>query len=531
MALYEIKGLSFSYPGRNKPALSGIDFSLEQGELVTLCGATGSGKTTLLRQLKPLLAPHGNLIGDILYDNAPLKELGQMRAAAEIGYVSQHPDNQIVTDRVWHELAFGLENLGFDERTIRLRTSETAAYFGLEKLFLRDVSTLSGGQKQLLNLAAVMALQPKVLLLDEPTAQLDPIAAASFIDALRRVNRELGVSVLISEHKSQEAFENADRVVYLRDGQIFAQGNPRDVASRLSESGYRDAVPAAAYIFNEKTPLPLSVAEGRAYFSGISVCDNIYPSAPQKKAKEDCSVVIKNLRFAYDRRGEDVLRGLSFSAPRGKISAILGGNGAGKSTLLALIAGILKPQGGSIRRNGSTALLPQEPRCLFLKNTVQAELEDMLRIHGKISDNTSRAIEKLELNSLMKNHPFDLSGGEMQRLALAKVLIAEPEILLLDEPTKGLDFMLKRRLANILRRLADEGKTIIMASHDLDFCAEYGDFCALCFRGELVAEGEPHAFFGGNNFYTTAANRIARDAAPFAITREEVREIWKSLCV
>ena len=252
MAHFEIKDLSFSYPTANgKLALKNINLKIERGEYLTVCGKSGSGKTTLLRHLKSVLAPHGNLSGEIIFEGKPLREADLREQSSKIGYVMQNPDNQIVTDKVWHELAFGLESLGEDQKTIRLRVAEMASYFGIQGWFRKDVSQLSGGQKQLLNLASIMAMQPSVLILDEPTSQLDPIAAADFLNTVRKINLELGTTVIITEHRLEDVFHASDRVAVMEDGALLAVDEPRAIGEFLKKENNQmfAAMPSPVQIY------------------------------------------------------------------------------------------------------------------------------------------------------------------------------------------------------------------------------------------------------------------------------------------
>lgn len=524
MADISVKNLSFTYPEQTTYALSHINFCIAEGEFLTVIGASGSGKSTLLRALKPALTPHGTLTGEIAFFGSPLSQLDARQQASEIGFVLQNPDNQIVTDKVWHEMAFGLESLGMQTPVIRRRVAEMAAFFGIEDWFYKNVSELSGGQKQLLNLASVMAMQPRVLLLDEPTAQLDPIAATEFLNAVGRIRRELGTTVILSEHRLEEALPLSDRVLVLDAGRVIAEGTPAEAAEKLLAMRH----PLYASM---PTPLRLcgrlTVSEARSWLNDYAETHPLTPVPPRVlRVGEGVALELQSVCFRYEKDGADVLRDLSCQFLKGQFTALLGGNGSGKTTTLSLLSGLRRPQRGKVRKDGKlrVALLPQDPQTLFVRATVRGELEELLR--G--ADKTQREIKVAEtaklckLESLLDRHPYDLSGGEQQRCALAKILLASPDILLLDEPTKGMDTQFKREFALILRRLLDGGKTVVMVSHDVEFCAEYADRCLLMFDGAIAAEGTPTAFFSGNSFYTTAANRIARKLLPDAVTFPEL---------
>lgn len=552
MAHFEIKDLSFSYPvSKDKLALDHINLNIEKGEYIAVCGKSGSGKTTLLKHLKSTLAPHGNVSGEIFFEGKPLKDADLREQSSKIGYVMQNPDNQIVTDKVWHELAFGLESLGIDQKTIRLRVAEMASYFGIQRWFHKDVAELSGGQKQLLNLASIMAMQPTVLILDEPTSQLDPIAAADFLNTVRKINLELGTTVIITEHRLEDIFHAADRVVVMENGRIIASDQPRKVGEflREGENEMFAAMPSPVQIYygtGSELECPLTVREGRSWlsqtFEGKEIKTVSLEKAEAPESSEEPAILMKEVWFRYEKEAPDVLRGVSLSVPREKIFAIVGGNGTGKSTTLKAICNICKAYRGKIlidgKRiekyrsdelfNGNLAMLPQDPQSLFVKKTVREDLEEILPKNcGDRDERVRRAAETCQITQLLDSHPYDLSGGEQQRAALAKVLLTEPRILLLDEPTKGLDNFFKIKFAEILNQLKADGVTILMVSHDVEFCAKYADLVGMFFDGSVVTVNSPNKFFSQNSFYTTAANRMSRHLFENAITNEDVIELCK----
>lgn len=544
MELLQVKDLSFTYPNRDEAALSGLNFTVERGSFTVLCGQSGSGKTTLLRLLKRELAPHGTLGGEILYCNEPLADLDDRRSTAEIGFVRQDPDEQLVTDKVWHELAFGPESLGMKTADIRRRVGEMASYFGIQSWYHNDTDRLSGGQKQLLNLAAVMVMQPKLLLLDEPTSQLDPIAAADFIATLQKLNRELGLTILLSEHRLEEVFPVADRVIVMERGKPCLSGTPRELCAVLRDHPLALGLPSASRIWAgldvADEPCPLTVREGRELLER-RFPDHAGALVPVRPRPQTPPVLeAEGLCFRYEKDSPDVLRELSLSVRGGEIFALLGGNGAGKTTLLHLLAGLEKPYRGTIRvlgkkmkdyKNGALyrgclSLLPQSPRTVFLKDTVREDCRALLEAHGVKPAEQAEKIDtlaaRLDIAALLDRHPYDLSGGEQQKCALGKLLLTDPRLLLLDEPTKGLDAQYKERLRALLRALRAEGRSILLVTHDVEFAAAVADRCALFFDGEIIADGAPNEFFSGNHFYTTAASRIARTLLPNAVLCEEV---------
>ena len=545
MAHFQIRNLTFSYAAaKGKHSLEDVNLTIEKGEYIVLCGKSGSGKTTLLKHLKSVLTPSGKRSGSILFNGVPMEQVSQRDQSSKIGYVMQNPDDQIVTDKVWHELAFGLESLGCDQKTMRARVAEMACYFGIQDWFHRDVANLSGGQKQLLNLASMRAMQPEVLILDEPTSQLDPIAASDFLNTVRKINIELGTTVIITEHRLEDIFPYADRAVIMDGGKVIADDTPRNIGKLLWEqkNDMFAAMPTPVRVFygaDGNGNCPLTVREGRNWLSkrfpeGAKA--NALPVQELPEEIENPALVLRELWFRYEKNSPDILRGVSAEVPAGSLYAIVGGNGAGKSTTLKAICGICKPYRGKVKIFGKPiekyksaalfqnclAMLPQDPKSLFVAKTVREELEEMTKDQGKINEIAATC----EIETLVNSHPYDLSGGEQQRAALAKVLLTQPKLLLLDEPTKGIDSFFKEKLAKILCRLKEQGITIVMVSHDVEFCARYADAVSMFFDGQILTTDTPRRFFGNNSFYTTAANRMSRHVFSMAVTAEDVVHLY-----
>lgn len=584
--IIEIKDLSFAYPNETHLALDHINLQIREGEFVVLCGKSGCGKSTLLNHLKPPLTPHGRRLGSIDFAGKPLSELSNREQSSRLGYVMQNPDNQIVTDKVWHELAFGLESLGYNNREIRIRVAEMASYFGIQDWFYKNVTELSGGQKQLLNLASIMAMHPDILILDEPASQLDPIAASDFLETVRKINRDLGTTVIITEHRLEDVFPAADRVIVMDGGHILAEGTPGMIGQILKEQSHDMflAMPVPMQVYakintKENLPCPVTVRDGRDWLARVCRERGIPPylermsdpaahgarqafdQSPEQMVDHNAEQAVdgkkahgrkpilecKDVWFRYDKNLPDVVRGLNLTIYEGEFYCLLGGNGTGKSTTMSMLCRLRRPYRGRILLDGKDirkysdkelfreylGVLPQNPQSLFVKKTVELELYEMIggikeRKNGEYDLDMDKrevvdGIARLtHMEDLMKRHPYDLSGGEQQRLALAKILLLRPKVLLMDEPTKGLDGYFKQELAEILKTLQEQGVTIFIISHDIEFCAAWADRCGLFFDGSTAAEGEPVTFFSGNNFYTTAANRMARKYFPDAITGSDV---------
>ena len=537
MEAIKIRGLNFSYPRQAKQALKDINLDIKSGEFVCLCGKSGSGKSTLLKHFKKNLAPHGIRSGTIEICSEDIFSMGQAAEVQKIGFVHQSPDNQIVTDKVWHELAFGLESLGYKTEEIRSRVAEMASFFGIQTWFHKEVTTLSGGQKQLLNLASIMVMQPEILILDEPTSQLDPIAATDFLETIKKINSELGTSIVITEHRLAEVLPLADRVLVMQDGSIIADGTPKEVGERLRfiENDMFAAMPTPMRIYAEVPndfSCPITVKEGRnwlkQYESAHGVDKSITFERQTDSVIKDKILSMKEVWFRYEKDMPDVLKGLTFDVREGEFFAIVGGNGTGKSTTLGIAAKMRRPYRGEVmlKEGIKIGVLPQNPQSLFVKKTVELDLYEVLAdrklLYEEKESRVEAVIKLCELEELREMHPYDLSGGEQQRAALAKVLLLKPNLLFLDEPTKGLDAHFKLKLARIFKKLNLVGVTLVMVSHDIEFCAAYADRCAMFFDGNITGIDEAHEFFCGKNFYTTAASRMSRNILPQAVLVEDV---------
>ena len=622
MKIIELKKLSFRYSGEDKEVLSDIDLAIEEGGFYVICGASGSGKSTLLRQLKTSLQPVGQRSGRILYYGRDLEEVSQYTQSAKIGFVFQNPDTQIVTDKVWHELAFGLESIGMPQDMIRVRVAEMASYFGIQNWFYQSTDTLSGGQKQLLNLASVMVMRPKVLLLDEPVSQLDPIAAADFMATVHKLHAEFGITVIMAEHSLEEVAAYVDEVIFMKEGRLIAKGKMEELGNILETHdpsmeeiltvpmqiarGYEKLQKKKEYTaFTTNDRIPYTVALGQKWmaqrfplakqeeikgflftkqeetekfafakqeeaqrFLGAkqeeagrftSVKQKEKKSLPAKDPKKQnrgkrsfdgkkipFAIQCTELCYHYPQADVDVVDHLSLFVEEGAIFALMGGNGSGKTTTLHLLGGLLKPQKGTIEffgrsltkykekelRNGILGVLPQDPTTLFVRKTVEEDLYEVLEdqkeqnqiktFFGETKQEIwQNVIALLGIEDLLKKHPYDLSGGEQQKAALAKVLLRQPAILLLDEPTKGLDAGSKKRLGELLVGLSQKKVTILMVSHDIEFCAKYATKTGLFFDGNIASMQDTKEFFVENHFYTTAANRMCRNYFPDVVTVQD----------
>ena len=526
--IIELKQVSFYYPEGVTPALTQIDLAVPAGGFVLVCGPSGSGKSTLLKHMKSSQVPFGKGTGELLFKGKDLETMELGESARSIGFVGQNPDNQIVTDTVWHELAFGLENLGVPVEEIRKRTAETAQYFGMTEWFRQPVEALSGGQKQMLNLASVMVMQPEVLILDEPTAQMDPIGARRFFHTLKGLQQEIGTTIILSEQRLEEVMPLAQELVYMEKGQIVAQGPVQESLKILADYekiknkplAMETSFPVALRVYiksreKEEETVPVSVGQGRQWLSGKRVV-----TSEHKETYEETETVItvQGVDFSYEK-GKKVLEHLDWQVKKGSIYGLLGGNGAGKTTLMKLICGILKPRRGKIKTNGTVRYLVQNPLSIFTEITAEDELAVCC---GRDPKAVEEMLEKMELTEFREQNPLDLSGGQQQRLALGKVLLTKPEILLLDEPTKGMDGGFKVKFGAMLGELKKQGITTVLVSHDMEFCAEYATYCGLMFDREIISFGPTREFFAENVYYTTAAARMTRGILKDCLVAEDI---------
>ncbi len=531
MEKIKIENLSFSYPNDTKKALDDISLSINEGEFLVIFGKSGCGKSTLLKQLKPILSPNGERKGEIVFEGQDILSLSPLEQAEKIGYVFQEPDSQLVTDMVWHELSFSLESLGYSNSQIRGRISEISSYFGIETWFYEKTSSLSGGQKQLLNLASVMVSEPSIILLDEPTSQLDPISAQNLLNAIYKINRELGITIVITEHRLDKVLPLCDRAIAMEDGKILSTGTPLEIGKKLYENKNQmlHSLPTPMQIFYSKkndSICPLTIREGREWLGDIPKLDKI-KEKDENIVDKTIAFELKDVWFRYDKSLPDILKGTTLSIHNKEIYSLVGGNGSGKTTLLSVIAGFNVAYAGKIKNpyNKKIGYLPQNPQGLFIRRNVMEELYDGLGVKFPTKEQTDRLnslIELFNLSHLLNKHPYDLSGGEAERLALLKVLLTQPEILLLDEPTKGLDTPMKIKLANILKKLSEDGTTIVIVSHDIEFCAKHSTRCGLFFDGKIVSEGFPREFFSQKSYYTTEAHKMSKGIIENAITDEDI---------
>ncbi len=544
MEVFKVQNLSFKYPMSERKTLDNVSIDIKKGDFLTICGKSGSGKSTFLKLFKPSVEPFGEKDGEIYYYDKKLSELTFFEQSQKIGFVGQNPESQIVTDMVWHELAFGAESLGLSNNEIRMRVAETSMFFGIEEWFHKKVIELSGGQKQILNLASVMVMHPEILILDEPTAQLDPIAAETFLEMLAKINKDIGTTVIIAEHRLERVFELSNNVLVLENGSIAAQGSPQIVGKILKniKNDMQLALPTAMRSYLELEngdSCPLTVREGRKWLEEFSKKCNITSKIEKKERqikREKTVLEINNIWFRYERNEPDIIKGLSLNLYEGEILAIVGGNGAGKTTLVSLISEVNRTYRGRVKFHvdkKAISVLPQNPQLIFLKSMIKLDLLEIIENSEITPEEKATKLKEIskvfEIEEILEKHPYDVSGGELQRAALAKLLLNNPSILIMDEPTKGMDAHFKLRFLNILKSLKDIGVTVVLVSHDIEFCARCADRCAMLFDGGIISEGEPELFFTDKLFYTTAAGRMAQGIIPNVILEEDISAAFKQI--
>lgn len=502
---------SFSYPNYNSkknPLIGPFSFEIPEGSFTILTGKTGCGKTTLLKSCKPELTPCGTKHGAITIFGNTTDCLTTEESAHLIGYVSQNADNQLICSEVWHELAFGLENVGTNQKLMRRRVAELAHFFGMNSWLHQSVPTLSGGQKQLLVLASTLALEPRILLLDEPTSQLDPVAAHSFLHALFRVNRELGITVVVATHSPELMVPYATNNLELEDGLLnekplakAAGLEKQETFARTNGKAHIQKTPIKANSAEAMLPTPPNANSQKRFFSRTSNAET--PTSSYLNTSTPTVITVKNASFRYSKKEPFVLRDCSLSIKQGTLHAVVGANACGKSTLLSLIAGTLKPERGKIKNKlaASQGFIPQDPKALFVCDSVLEELQEWQNSVGYSDKEIQTILEELDLFSCAHQHPYDLSGGQAQLLAFAKVLLTKPQLLLLDEATKGLDAKTKVIVASLCKSLTKKGTTILLVTHDLEFAWCIADETTMLFDGMDACTEPARVFFANNLFY------------------------------
>lgn len=573
MAILHTENLSFTYPNAKNKAINNINISVKKGDFVALWGKSGCGKTTLLKMLKREVTPYGKTKGKVFLKGKNLLDYNE-EVFSKIGYILPDVEDQIITNKVWSELSFGLENLKIKSNIIKLKVAEIASYFGIHNWFNKSIDQLSEGQKQILVLASVMVMNPEILILDEPTSKLDPIATVNFINTLYKINQELGITIIIATHSLKDVFNVADKIAIMDSSEVVLYKSPKEIGEELYNINKKTNIekeinsniienyilampcPVKAYYYlkdyidiNNKKIIkncPLSVKEGQNFiYNNFYNCkkdnkenikyienkDNVNNKNKLNSSNANSNIIrVENIWFRYKKEDPDILKNLSLNIKKGEIFSILGGNGSGKTTLIKTLGNIIKPYKGKILINGKNikkykykdlyykniGYLPQDIKSFFIKDTVKKSYIEVLKGNGINEEKNSyeeqicKIANEIEINHLLNRNPFDLSTGEQQKAALGQLLLLKPEILLLDEPTQGLDVYYLENFSKILKQLKLKGKTIVLITHDIEFAAKNADRCSLFFNGEIMAVSKPKEFLSNNSFYTTDASKIAK---------------------
>ncbi|MEA3407236.1 MAG: energy-coupling factor transporter ATPase [Chloroflexota bacterium] len=514
-------GVTYTYPDAQMPVLKDLDLEIGEGDFVLVVGPSGSGKSTLLRCLNGLV-PHfyGGKIGGIIRvaGRDPIRSQPR-RMSSTVGFVFQDPESQFVMDTVEAELAFGMENHNLSQTLMRKRMEEVLDQLNITDLRARRISTLSGGEKQRVAIASVLTLQPQVLVLDEPTSQLDPQAAEEVLTALRRLNLDLGLTVVLSEHRLERVVQYADRMVYLpAPGRAPIHGTPEEVLRQT------DLVPPLVALGKALgwSPLPFTIKEARQKARHLALEPPPETNQETVTANAPLDVAARDLWFAYD--GRMVLKGLDLEIRRGECVAIMGRNGSGKTTFLKHLVGLLQPKRGSVRvRDMDTAhipleriievvgYVPQNPDALLFADTVEEEIAFTRQNHHLPSESSRALLQRLGLAEEAQRYPRDLSVGERQRVALASILAAEPSIILLDEPTRGLDYAQKEALVSYLREERALGHTVLLSTHDVELVASAVDRVIILSDGEVIVDGSTREVMSQSMVFSSQINKLLRD--------------------
>jgi energy-coupling factor transport system ATP-binding protein len=501
--------VGFAY-GDEEPALIDVDLAVDHGDVLLVVGPSGSGKSTLLRAVNGLV-PHasgGKFRGTVTVAGRRTQDHRPRDLADTVGFVHQDPEAQFVVDEVEHDIAFALENLGMDPAAMRRRVEEVLDALGIAHLRQRSPATLSGGERQRAAVAGALAAAPDVLVLDEPTSELDPQGADDVLAAITRLNADLGTTVLLAEHRLERAAPLADLAVRIDDGRLTG---PADVPDLLAAYDGAPPVTHLGHLLGWSPP-PLTVRDARRAAQGTTLPHTppVDPPAPGEQL-----VAGRGLKVCLG--GNLALRKVDVEVGRGEVVALLGRNGSGKTTLLRALAGLVEPDSGSVTTDGRVAYLPQDPNALLFAPTVRAELEHTLRLLGRRDPGAVDAwLARLGLDRLAERHPRSLSAGQRQRVAIGAVAVGGADVLLLDEPTRGIDPPSAAALEHAVADHAAGGGAVVLATHDVELAARCATRAVVLGDGEVVASGSAREVLAGSLF----APQVLRVLPPFLTVAE-----------
>lgn len=512
MEVFKIQNLSYYYPRQERPALKDIGLSIGEGECILLLGKSGSGKSTL-----------GRVFNRIVPEFYGGKISGMVESYGDVGMVFQDPEKQLVMDLVEREIAFGLENIGEEYGIMRKKVMETLSFLNMWDIKNKKNHELSGGQKQKVAIGATLSMGYRFLVLDEPTSQLDPTTAEEVLQIIKRLNEELGYTIVLIEQRIDRCFHLADRVLFMDDGQIVFDGTPNEFCLWNTQEK-ENFLPSIAEFFVklDEERIPLTIKSGRKQLDALLGNKEIQiKNAESGHVPINPVITAEKVFFQYEN-GKRALEEINLKVAAGEILAVMGENGSGKSTLLKNVCGLLKPTSGKIKVEGNLGYLSQNPNDYLFNDTVYEELKFTLDNKGiKDYDKIHRILKALDIEKHKDKNPRDLSGGEKQRVALASVLVIEPEIILLDEPTRGLDRGLKEEMGQILRSLKEQGKTVMVVTHDVEFVARFCDRVCLIFDGAVAQIGDKYEVLTSGVYYTTQMNKLFKGRYDKILTQED----------
>ncbi|MCX7884203.1 MAG: energy-coupling factor transporter ATPase [Caloramator sp.] len=538
MEVINIQDVTYWYPDCNNRAIEDINLKINEGELVLITGPSGCGKSTLIRLINRVIPDYygGKIKGNVYLNGRDIVSLKMDEIIKNVGMVYQHPEKQIILQDVEREIAFGLENLGFDVNKMKRNVCEVISLLALNFVKNRQTTELSGGEKQRVAIASVVSMNPEIILFDEPISQLDPIGAEEVINSIKKLNRDFGKTILLVEQRLDKCFDIADRIIFMEKGKIIAEGTPNKIPKEIKS---RYHLPNITYIFNQagENFLPVNVKQARE-----AIKDRTF-SKPDivKKSFNESILEVEKLSFEYEK-GLRTLRNINFQLHKGEILCVMGENGAGKSTLFKIIAGLIKDYTGNILISGKNikkfdifetikkiGYLSQNPNDYFGRKTVFEEVSYTLKNIDEFNEKRVKDVLRLfDIDHLKEKNPRDLSGGEKQRVALACTLVADPQILILDEPTRGMDAVAKENLGEIIKKLASQGKSIVLITHDVDFAADYVDTVLIMFGGEVVARGYKDDILCDAIYYSPQISKVFKNKCKVTDSKNAINLILKS---
>lgn len=516
MEVFKIHDLTYYYPRKEDPALKDINLNIEEGEFILLLGSSGSGKSTLGRVFNKIVP---NFYGG--------KIKGELEGTDEVGMVFQDPEKQLVMDKVERELAFGLENIGVPYSAMRKKVMEALSFLNIYDIKDKKTYELSGGQKQKVALGATISMGYKFLVLDEPTSQLDPVSAEEILHILKRLNEELGYTIILIEQRIDRCFHLADRILFMENASLVFDGNREEFVFWSNEKN-KNFLPSVSEYFVKKgyENTPFTVKEGRKKLKKLFDKNNL----PKKEIhindnKKEDVIIAKNIDFIYEN-GKHALKKIDLTVHKGEVLGILGENGGGKSTLLKNISGLLKPTKGKLYVEGVVGYLSQNPNDYLFNDSVYEELKYTLDNKDiKDYEVIDKTLKDLDIYQYKYKNPRDLSGGERQRVAIASILVMDPDILILDEPTRGLDKDLKEKLGHIILELKDKRKTVILVTHDVEFTSKFCDRACLIFDGSIAQIGSKYEVMSSGIYYSTQINKLFSGYVNNILTLDDALDI------